>query len=98
MFCQRFLQLPQDHSFFLLGPRGAGKSTLVKHQFTHDTCIFFDLSFLEIPMNSRILSSPYQKKNRMLLLMRFKKYQNSLTSCTSLLNPPTSKDIMGQIG
>ena len=38
MFRKRFLELPENHSFFLFGPRGAGKSTLVKKQFDHEAC------------------------------------------------------------
>lgn len=43
MFRNRFLELPKNHSFFLFGPRGVGKTTLVKKYFNDDTCLIFDL-------------------------------------------------------
>jgi predicted AAA+ superfamily ATPase len=40
----RILQLPENKSFFLFGPRQTGKSTLLKSRYSSDkTCIYYDL-------------------------------------------------------
>ncbi|MCB1118717.1 MAG: ATP-binding protein [Chlamydiia bacterium] len=36
-------KLPQNHSFFLFGPRGTGKTTLLKAVFDPKHCLLFDL-------------------------------------------------------
>ncbi len=40
---KRLLTLPKKYSFFLFGARGTGKSTLIKHQFDHETSLWIDL-------------------------------------------------------
>lgn len=70
MFLKRFLQLPKDHSFFLLGPRGVGKSTLVKKQFNHDSCIIFDL--LEAKHEEKFSRNPDELKDIVLALPKEK--------------------------
>ncbi len=70
MFHKRFLQLPHDHSFFLLGPRGAGKSTLIKHQFDHDASIIFDL--LEAKFEEKFSRNPDELKDIVLALPKEK--------------------------
>lgn len=40
---KRLLSLPKNHSFFLLGPRQTGKSTLLKSSFPHDSSLYYDL-------------------------------------------------------
>lgn len=42
-FIERCLRLTKTHSFFLLGPRNTGKSTLLKHHFPAHQTHFFDL-------------------------------------------------------
>lgn len=39
----RFRKFPQNHSFFLFGPRGTGKSTLLKERFDPKKAASFDL-------------------------------------------------------
>jgi len=39
----RLRKLPQKHSFFLFGPRGTGKTTLLKTEFDPEKCLLFDL-------------------------------------------------------
>jgi len=39
----RSLNLPKSNSFFLFGPRGVGKTTLIKSQFDPATSIYIDL-------------------------------------------------------
>jgi predicted AAA+ superfamily ATPase len=39
----RFLQFSLKHSFFLFGPRGTGKSTLLKERFDPNQCLWLDL-------------------------------------------------------
>ena len=51
----RFIELPQDHSFFLFGPRGSGKTTLIKERFK-DQVLFIDLLDQEL---ERQLSSSH---------------------------------------
>jgi uncharacterized protein len=60
MYRKRLLELPGSHSFFLLGPRGVGKSTLIKNQFEHTTCIFFDL--LEAKYEDKFSRNPDELK------------------------------------
>lgn len=39
----RLEKFPNKHSFFLFGPRGTGKSTLLKLRFEQESCIWLDL-------------------------------------------------------
>jgi predicted AAA+ superfamily ATPase len=39
----RLLQLPENQSFFLFGPRNTGKSTLIKNTYTENSSILFNL-------------------------------------------------------
>ncbi len=39
----RLLQPPEDHSFFLFGPRGVGKTTLLEHARFADSALFINL-------------------------------------------------------
>jgi uncharacterized protein len=50
-YTKRILELPQNHSFFLFGPRQVGKTTLIKKTFSEDSSIFIDL----------LISSDYQR-------------------------------------
>lgn len=70
MFLKRFLQLPKNHSFFLLGPRGAGKSTLIRKQFDHDACVLFDL--LEARYEEKFSRNPDELKDIVLALPKEK--------------------------
>ncbi|MBI2995210.1 MAG: ATP-binding protein [Candidatus Melainabacteria bacterium] len=44
----RFLRLPKDHSFFLFGPRGTGKSTLVFNSYNEKNSLFINLLDTEV--------------------------------------------------
>ena len=39
----RLRDFSRDHSFFLFGPRGTGKSTLLKERFIQNQCLWLDL-------------------------------------------------------
>jgi uncharacterized protein len=52
----RLLSLPLKRSFFLFGARNTGKSTLLEHQFSPDTSIFFDL--LDYQQETRFARNP----------------------------------------
>jgi uncharacterized protein len=51
----RLRKLSKKHSFFLFGPRGTGKSTLLKEQFNQEDCLWLDLldSTVEEPLSQR---------------------------------------------
>ena len=55
----RLLKLPQDHSFFLFGPRGTGKTTLVKTTFPQ--ALYLDL--LEAEIYTDLLANPQRLEN-----------------------------------
>ena len=69
-FFERILKLPLDQSFFLLGPRQVGKSTLIKKTFLEDSTIFIDL--LIAADYRRYLKKPDLLKEE--VLARQKKY------------------------
>lgn len=70
MFRKRFLELPKNHSFFLFGPRGAGKSTLVRKQFNDEECVLFDL--LEARYEQKFSRNPDELKDVVLALPKEK--------------------------
>lgn len=49
---KRLLKLIHNHSSFLFGPRGVGKSTLVRHLFDESFTITFNL--LKVEMQNRL--------------------------------------------
>lgn len=53
---QRLLKLPKNNSFFLFGPRGVGKSTLLRETFPPDTTHYIDL--LDYDLEAQILQHP----------------------------------------
>ena len=54
----RLLQLPEDESFFLFGPRGVGKTTLVKHLPWFEQALYINL--LKAGEEQRFASHPDQ--------------------------------------
>lgn len=52
----RTRDLPLDQNLFLLGPRGTGKSTLLKEKFDPEHCIWFDL--LDSRIEDQFFRSP----------------------------------------
>jgi uncharacterized protein len=50
----RLFKYPKDHSFFLLGPRGTGKSLFLRHTFA--SCIYLDL--LDDRVFQQLLAQP----------------------------------------
>lgn len=44
---QRIINLPKDHSFFLFGPRGVGKTTLLKETLPPENTYYIDLLDIE---------------------------------------------------
>jgi predicted AAA+ superfamily ATPase len=60
----RQIQLPRDKSFFLLGPRGTGKSTLLRETFP--TALYLDL--LDIAVYTELLTHPERLEARALPL------------------------------
>lgn len=61
MFARR-IRLSQDKSFFLLGPRGTGKSTLLRHVFP--TALYIDL--LDVAVYTELLTHPERLEARAL--------------------------------
>lgn len=57
----RLLELPKDESFFLFGPRGVGKSTLLKASFPPASTLWINL--LEEEQESQFASSPGELKS-----------------------------------
>jgi predicted AAA+ superfamily ATPase len=53
---KRFLRLLQNHSAFLFGPRGVGKSTLMRHLFDDTFSITFNL--LKVEIQERFRKNP----------------------------------------
>lgn len=53
---KRLLKFPQNHSFFLFGPRQTGKSTLLKEVFPEESSIYYDL--LDTTEYLRLLKNP----------------------------------------
>jgi predicted AAA+ superfamily ATPase len=58
----RQIHLPRDKSFFLLGPRGTGKSTLLRHVFP--TALYIDL--LDVAVYTDLLTHPERLEARAL--------------------------------
>ncbi len=52
----RFRHFPHKHSFFLFGPRGTGKSTLLRKRFNEAECLWLDL--LDSEVEDRFLRNP----------------------------------------
>lgn len=52
----RLLKFNHKHSFFLFGPRGTGKSTLLTERFEAEHCIWFDL--LDSEVENRFFLNP----------------------------------------
>jgi predicted AAA+ superfamily ATPase len=52
----RLRKFSHKHSFFLFGPRGTDKSTLLKQRFNPDTCLWIDL--LDSEVENRFLRHP----------------------------------------
>lgn len=53
---KRFLKIIKNHSCFLFGPRGVGKSTLIRHLFHEDESVSFNL--LKVDVQERFLRNP----------------------------------------
>ncbi len=53
---RRFVRFSPKHSFFLFGPRGTGKSTLLKERFLPGQCLWLDL--LDSSVEDRFSRSP----------------------------------------
>ena len=97
MFRKRFLELPENHSFFLLGPRGAGKSTLVKKQFDHESCVIFDLleakyeeKFSRHPDELRDIVLALPKEKTHIVIDEVQKVPKLLDNVHQLINPLTN--------
>ncbi|MFH1388865.1 MAG: AAA family ATPase [Patescibacteria group bacterium] len=57
----RIIKLPKNYSFFLFGPRGVGKTTLLKNILPKEETVIIDL--LDYNTEVKILSSPGEFKN-----------------------------------
>lgn len=53
---RRLRHFAHDHSFLLFGPRGTGKSTLLKRRFNPNECLWLDL--LDTDVEERFLHNP----------------------------------------
>ena len=54
----RIIKLTSNHSFFLFGPRGTGKSTLLRSIFNESECYYLDL--LDFELESRLVQKPQE--------------------------------------
>lgn len=63
---KRLLALPRDHSFFLFGARGTGKSTLIKNFYIKNKTWYIDL--LDLHQESKYLNDPQLFKAEVLAL------------------------------
>lgn len=63
---QRALKIPKSMSFFLLGARGTGKSTLMRSAFDSDTSLWFNL--LDLEVEERLARHPMELQREVLLL------------------------------
>lgn len=63
---KRLLTLPKDHSFFLFGARGTGKSTLIRHFYPKKQSWYIDL--LDLHQESKYLNDPQLLKAEVLAL------------------------------
>ncbi len=52
----RLIHFSHKHSFFLFGPRGTGKSTLLKERFNPNECLWLDL--LDLELEERFIRNP----------------------------------------
>ena len=63
----RKIKLPQEHSFFLFGPRATGKSTLIQEYFTPNNALFFNLLdrtlFIELSAEPQLLKRYVNARN-----------------------------------
>lgn len=53
----RFRTLVTKHSFFLFGPRGTGKTTLLKAHFSEESCLWLDL--LDADLEEKLSARPH---------------------------------------
>ena len=56
---KRFLRLSSDHSFFLFGARGTGKSTLIHNIFQKNSYVF---DLLDPELEDRLSKNPGELK------------------------------------
>lgn len=54
----RLRKFSTQRSFFLFGPRGTGKSTLLKQKFDHEKCLWLNL--LDSYVEDQFLRNPSQ--------------------------------------
>jgi uncharacterized protein len=86
----RLLNLPQNNSFFLLGPRNTGKSTLVKHNFPD--ALYIDLldpeeeeRFSRSPKELRYIIEAIQKEQSHVIIDEIQKTPKLLDVIHSLI-------------
>ena len=65
---RRGIKLPQEHSFFLFGPRATGKSTLIKEYFPDENTLVFNLLdrtlFIELSAEPQLLKRYINARNK----------------------------------
>jgi uncharacterized protein len=59
-FNKRSINLNKTNSFFLFGPRGSGKSTLVRERFSKNSCY---LNLLDLELEEKFTKYPNELKN-----------------------------------
>jgi uncharacterized protein len=57
---KRSINLNNTNSFFLFGPRGSGKSTLVRERFSKNSCY---LNLLDLELEEKFSKYPNELKN-----------------------------------
>lgn len=61
---QRFCKLSKSNSFFLFGPRGTGKTTLVESRFSKNDSVFIDLldiNYFDTPLPAKNLTAGFKQ-------------------------------------
>jgi uncharacterized protein len=68
MFIKRYLQLPKSKSFFLLGPRQTGKSTIIAASFSKEKHLIYDLlhgeTYRKLRVNPELLREEVEAAQR----------------------------------
>ena len=94
----RLRQFSLKHSFFLFGPRGTGKSTLLKERFNLDECLWIDLldsevldRFLRHPGDIHAIVKALTKETPYVVLDEIQKVPKLLDEIHRLVEEKTDK-------
>jgi hypothetical protein len=80
--CYMFFRLrhfSHKHSFFLFGPRGTGKSTLIKKRFDKNKCLWLDL------LDSTIEDQFFRNPSNQIDIRAFSKITKDIDNCEAIV-------------